>query len=319
LFFTHNITNDLPEGINQIDFYVEDNAGRKTHLVWNFNVSTVVPEFNMSVNMPTNGNYNSRRVKVNISVTRTVGSIEYINYGDKNPRYKTLCKNCDNYGKLKEKSINLGEGENNLTFRAVDNLDEKKMEIIAFVDSKTPKIISTEPKAGISVNGSKFSVKYYEDNLNIINFYYLDKKISTTDCESGKNKVCTFSIPSSELANYSGKYIDYKFEITDSINNVSSKWIRVKIDTITPILNVTSPASGESYSRRLLFNLSTSEDSLIEYYDNSELRPSWKRFCVKCNKYTSTKLFNKGNHDLILRATDSAGNSDLKQISFSVI
>jgi hypothetical protein len=318
LFFTHNITNDLPEGINQIDFYVEDNAGRKTHLVWNFNVDSVVPEFDIKVNLPVNGNQGNRRVNVNISINRVVDLIEYINYNERNPKYKVLCKNCNGYGNLKAKSLNLLEGENNLTFKAMDNLDEKKTEVRIVVDSKVPKIISTEPKVGASVNGSKFSVKYYEDNLQVVNFYYMDKKLNRTDCESGKNKICTFTIPTSELIDYSGKYIDYKFEIKDSINSVSSKSSRVKVDIVSPILNVTSPVLGESYSRRLLFNLSVSEDSLIEYYDNSELRPSWKRFCVKCNKYTSTKLFSKGNHDIILRATDSAGNSDIKEISFSI-
>ena len=319
LFFTYNTTSDLPEGINQIDFYVEDNAGRKGQLVWTFNVSTVVPEFNIKLNSPTSGDQSTRRVKVNISLTRAVDSIEYINYNEKNPKYKVLCKNCNNYGALKEKSINLLEGENNLTFRAVDNLNEKKSEVRIVVDSKTPKIISTEPKVGANVNGSKFSVKYDEDNLKEVNFYYLNKKLSRTDCESGKNKICTFMIPSSELANYSGKYIDYRFEIKDNINNVSSKSTRVKIDIIAPRLNVTSPVPSSEYPKKVLFNLSVSEDSLVEYYDNSELKPVWKRLCVKCNKYSATKLLTKGNHDIFLRATDLSGNSDTKEVSFSVI
>ena len=68
-----------------------------------------------------------------------------------------------------------------------------------------------------------------------------------------------------------------------------------------------------------MFNLSVSEDSLVDYYDNSELKPIWKRLCVKCSKYSSVKLVSKGNHDLLIRATDAAGNSNVKQISFSVI
>ena len=208
-----------------------------------------------------------------------------------------------------------------ILFKATDNSDEKISNVTLFIDSKSPKIISKEPKSKAIVNGSSFSVKYEEDNLKSITLYYSNKSITRTDCESGKNKICMFNIPASELENYDGEYIDYKFELNDVINTESSKNTKVKIDITPPSIDITSPVDSETYNykTKVPIILSVSEDSLVQYYDNSEFKPSWKTICSKCHKYSSTKTFTRGSHDISIRAIDSAGNSQTEEISFEVV
>ena len=120
---------------------------------------------------------------------------------------------------------------------------------------------------------------------------------------------------------YDGKYINYWFNITDYFRSVNSKSTRVFVDTTSPVLIVNSPINN-SYGKKVPFNISVSEKVSLEYYDNMELNPKWKRLCSNCEEYgdskKKTKYFKKGNHDLLIRAIDKAGNSDMEEISFMV-
>jgi len=70
----------------------------------------------------------------------------------------------------------------------------------------------------------------------------------------------------------------------------------------------------------VVFNISVSEDVKIEYIDNSASR--WKRLCSNCDEYgesrKKTKSFKRGVHDILIRATNKAGNIDIKEINFDV-
>ncbi|MDP3026862.1 MAG: hypothetical protein Q8N63_04080 [Nanoarchaeota archaeon] len=145
---------------------------------------------------------------------------------------------------------------------------------------------------------------YSEDNLKNVTFYYGNQS-KTLSCQSGNNKNCTTNL---DLSSYDGQYLDYWFVVSDYVRNVSSKSTRIKVDTSIPMLSVNSPLNVD-YARRVPFNISVSEKTKLEYYDNSALRPRWKSLCSNCNKYTSKKSFSIGNHDIIIRATDKAGNS----------
>lgn len=317
-YIKHIPKTELAEGKNNISIYVEDNSGRHNQVSWSFFVNTSVPPFELIVNSPKDGESDSRKTYINVSTAIVVDSISYINLNDKIPRYKTLCTNCKEYGTKSKKFISLLEGNNTITIKAVKNSKEETENINVFVDSKKPKIMSILPKRGSVTNGSRFYIKYFEDNLKSIILFYGDgEKITKTDCASGKSE-CTFSIDPGNIGFYEGEYIDYWFLVNDSINGVESQKTRIKVDTTAPVLIVSEPLEGNTYSRRALINVDSSEDSLIQYKDSSELNSRWKTLCTRCTSYKRNKSFTEGSHDLLIRAVDSAGNSDVKEVNFVI-
>lgn len=319
----HNPISDLNEGKHDVYVYVKDNAGRQSELAWFFYINTSIPQFNLTVFSPQAGIFNSKRVPFNITTTTRVEKIEYINHNDVRPRWKVLCRNCDEYGFDRGKTKTLNEGENNITIRATDGFSNTKEEnIILFIDSKKPRISRTEPRRNSVVNGSEFYIKYTEDNLQNITLFYGTgtEFITKYDCPAGKNQECWFR--NINLSAYNGQYIEYWFEVSDLVNVAESRKTRIKVDTSIPVLTVNSPINGGTYGRKIQFNITISEEVDLEYIDNSETRPRWRTLCTRCDEYgnnrAKTKSLKKGLHNIKIRAVDKAGNSDTEEISFNV-
>ena len=74
----------------------------------------------------------------------------------------------------------------------------------------------------------------------------------------------------------------------------------------------------EKSGRYAVFNMTIlNEDKYsfnkVEYIDNSALKPTWKSLCTSLSygKYCYKKIyFQSGNHDITVRVSDDAGNSD---------
>ena len=322
----HNPLVDLSEGKHNVSIYVEDNAGRNTTLNYSFFINTSVALFNLTVYSPYNSYFNTNRISFNITTTKLVSNITYINYNEKKPQWRRLCKSCDEVGFSRKKMIRLVEGENNLTIRATNGFGNFKEENISlYIDSKKPLITKLEPRKNEFTNGSEFTIFYTENNLRNITLYYsLEAHNRTkTDCASGSEK-CTFR--NADVHFFNDQYIDYWFVVRDYVNSVQSKKVRIKIDTLSPNLTVHMPENKigfESYGKSVPFNITVNEDVIIEYIDTSELNPRWNKLCARCNEYGSTtkksKLFKAGIHYVLIRAVDKAGNSDTEEIVFEVV
>ena len=82
------------------------------------------------------------------------------------------------------------------------------------------------------------------------------------------------------------------------------------------------PKNETYYGRRVPFNINISEKVLLEYYDEDSRSPRWRRLCSNCNEYgisrSKRKSFTRGIHDLLIRATDKAGNSDIQEITLEI-
>jgi len=124
------------------------------------------------------------------------------------------------------------------------------------------------------------------------------------------------------LSAFDNQTIEYHYEVSDSISTTISKNISVKVDTTSPILNLFFPNETE-YGRRVPFNITISEEVKLEYLDELDSRPRWRSLCRSCEEYgnlkNKEKSFNKGQHDLLIRAIDEAGNSDVRNVSFIVV
>jgi len=324
----HNPSSDLALGKHNVSVNVTDKAGRKNYTFWEFEINTTLI-FDLQIFSPENKDYNNpygnKKVKINISIVNNSGNVElsYIDWQDKKPDWKVLCRDCDEYGNSREKTKNFNDGFHNLTFKGEDDFGNiKEKNINFFVDSKEPKISKTLPGKNKVTNGSNFYIKYTEDNLKEVSVNWNPVQVLASCNESGKNKECFVDL---NLSAYDGSWIEYYFNVSDYVRSVISKETRVKVDVTFPILNVNLPENktgNESYGRKVPFNITISEEVLLEYIDLQDASPRWRRLCSNCDEYGNsrekTKSFKRGAHDLLIRAVDEAGNSDIEEKSFEV-
>jgi len=315
----------LDEGIHNVSVYAEDYAGRQSEFTWWFEIGSPAA-FNLTVYSPEDKVYESRRVGFNITTSKEVKSIEYINWNENIPRWKRLCRNCDEYGNSRARVKSPKEGQNVITIRATDHFDQVVEENISLiVETRLPKIMRTLPRRNSFVNGSGFYIKYSEENLQNISLFYGNKsdvsKALLTGCESGRNQECSIDV---DVSSYDGQYIEYWFNVTDLLNTVQSRKTKVKVDTSTPIiLTVNAPENDVNYTRLVPFNLTVSEEVKLEYYDKSVTRLLWRRLCSRCDEYGATRMRTRsfrerGEHEVLIRAIDKAGNSAIEEVKFNV-
>lgn len=309
-------TSDLFVGLHNVTINVTDNAGRNSELTWFFGIGEA-PVFTMNVSSPQDGIYGTRIIPFNISLNTTVKILEYINYNDTRIRWGKLCKDCNEYGNNSRRTKILNEGNNTITIRATDSFGNvKEKNISLFIDSRPPRIIKTLPRRNEVTNGTGFYIKYTEDNPKKIELFWNGNK--TLNCTPGINQECRIDV---NLSDHDGKFIDYYFNVSDLVRTVKSKLTRVKVDTTPPVLNIIMPKDGETYGRSVPFNITVSEDVLLEYYNKSDSRPT--TLCNNCDDYGNstkkTKSFRKGSYNLLIRATDKAGQSDINEIIINVV
>jgi len=313
----YNPSEDLLDGVHEVSVYVEDNAGRSTVLNWSFSINTTIPNFNLSVFSPVDSNYGDRRVGFNITTSREIDEMEYIDYNDNRPRWRRLCRNCDGYGVDRIRTKSMKEGDNNIGIRATDEFgNTKESNASFFVDSKLPKISNVLPKKNSYTNGSDFYVKYTEDNLKGVSLSF-NPTIPINNCnESGKNIECYFTY---NLSLYDGQKIEYSINVSDSIRSVESKKVKIIVDTTSPIIN---NLSYEKDGKKVDFKIYIDEDNLDEviyvYEDGWDTKE--KRLCSRLNKgiCEGKAVFNNGQHDVEIIVKDKAGNSVSQALSFLV-
>ena len=215
-----------------------------------------------------------------------------------------------------QRRIRVREGENLVSFKVVDidgNADFV-YDIPFKIDSRKPRILTMLPRRNKYTNGDYFMVKYNEDNLQEVVFYYgttIDmRQISRTDCDSGRFMECLFE--NVDLTDFEGQKIKYWFSLRDEVRTVESRRKTiVKVDTTLPEL--VSFDWEVQRNNRVSFIFEVKEDNFDEivYFDKSELDPKWKRLCSSirdgsCNRKVR---FTKGTHILDIKMSDKAGNS----------
>ena len=260
--------------------------------------------------------YDDRRIPVIILFSSEVDTFKV---SDNGGRFRTLCRHCEDFGFWSTRIMGFTEGFHELEFVAVFNEEKTVSQKISFfIDSKAPRILKTAPKRNSVTNGSDFSVEYTEDNVKEVLISWNPVVNLTDQCdESGENVLCGFDL---DLTAFNGQEIEYQVNITDIANHTtSSNPTKVLVDTTVPVLTVISPTEDSEYGRRVPFNLSVSEKVKLEYNDNGG---AFNNLCNNCDSYgltgLKTKKFSVGNHDIIIRATDKAGNSDSEAVSFDV-
>lgn len=275
----------------------------------------VACELEISLNSPQDGVFNSKKIVFDLIMNQEVEELSYIDYSDARQRQQSLCKRCKEYGNTRIKTKNLKDGVHNLTFIANKYWDYEEKTAAIFIDSVEPKIKNTTPNKKEYGNGS-FIINYEEDNPKQITLYYGYQAIGKNDCPFNideKTKTCMFDV---NLSKYDNKSLIYSFEIEDIAgNNQQSKETEIYIDLTEPVIN---KLNYFIEGRKVHFDIGIGEKVDLEYYDENERRPRWRSLCRMCDNYNRKKPFGAGEHNLIIRATDKAGNSEEKRIGFII-
>ncbi len=263
------------------------------------------------VNLPRDQFYLSRNVLVDAYTDQTVKKLEY---SDNSGNYFTLCVNCNKFNKTKI----FDDGNHNVTIRATKESGLATTKTVSFkVDSTPPRILNQKPENKKYANGT-FQIYYTESNLQSITLYYkgiaeTTYQTKTLPCTSGRNQLCEFNV---NLAAYDGSKINYYFNLQDPVRNILSPTIfENPVDLTKPTITIIAPLPGDK-SRSVPFNIALSEKvSVLSVSDNSA---GFRTVCSNCNGYKGTRAFNKGNHVLVIKAEDYAGNTNTEPANFVV-
>ncbi|MBS3072214.1 lamin tail domain-containing protein [Candidatus Pacearchaeota archaeon] len=317
--------NNLSEGVHIVKLSGMDKAGHYSEMEWAFEVNLSTIDINVSVNSPVNQLYDSRNVPINITLNKEAEYIKYINYNDRRPSWKVLCRNCDNYGEEKARTKRLLEGENNLSFMAIDSSGSEFIENASlFIDSIAPKIKKVEPKKGYV--DSNFNIEITESNPASMLILYtngsvnMSNEVNLSECTQVKSvKYCNGFV---DLSEFNGQEIEYYVNLTDIMNrSVVSKENSVMVDTVNPVIN---SIDFTNIKKRVEFKINATEENLdeISYIDWSDRIPKERRLCTRLNDEgmcVKVVTFRTGDHNLTVYAYDKAGNTAfVNDLEFSI-
>ncbi len=269
----------------------------------------------LTVTQPEQGVYNKRKIDFNISVNE-LSDISYIDENERRPREVTLCRHCMSYTRSKS----FRDGYHKIKIIARDKAGNTNTTEIEFtIDSRKPRIIRSYPARRRYGNGT-FRVIYSEMNpVRVTLFYSYDgenfKNISDYSCSGGRRAECSIRVENIEQGE-----VYYYFEIEDIAKNVvkQRRVTEALIDTVPPSLTVSDPKDGTYYTRRIFFNLSSDERVTFMYKNLNSEHPKWKLLRARRDSYEGSRWFTYGDYDLLIKAVDEAGNSDEKEVLFSV-
>ena len=136
-----------------------------------------------------------------------------------------------------------------------------------------------------------------------------------TSCPSGKGKECFSNL---NISDYNNLSTFYYFNLTDVAGNVDeSRATKIKVDTTSPKV---TRFENWIIGKYAYFNLTIDESNFdtVEYKENYDSR--WKTLCssLKNNVCYKKLYFKTGNHNIIVRVLDEAGNSYSKEINFII-
>lgn len=312
--------NNLPEGILTYYFTVADKAtavdSKETQVYVDTTSPTVIVNKPDQTIVPT---YSERRVPFDILIAepQTTAPIElnYIDLEDPRGRSRRLCRGCTEYNR----DISFRDGFHRVQITAEDEAGNSDEEIVEFyVDSRDPRISRTYPRRGHG-NGN-FTVQYQEDALVEVILYYEqygnEGQASTTNCPSGRREQCRIYVPG-----LNNGLLTYYFSLEDKAGTiVLSREEEIMIDTTKPEFDLNSPKEGEAYDRYAPFDITGLDEKVtLEYLDHEETRQRFRRLCSNCESYVRNKPFRRGPHDVVIRATDLAGNRYQQQVQFDII
>ena len=167
--------------------------------------------------------------------------------------------------------------------------------LVLIVDRETPSISVLEPQNNTYISVTTITVSWsISDNMDAFSkiridtgeWIYVDRALSyQTSLSEGQHTIEIMAI--------------------DLAGNTNITSITIYIDTTPPHLNIISPSDGETlHSNQITIEWNATDNYGIDYYLIRIDSGAWIR--TTANNYTAT--FSDGEHIIIVRAYDRAGN-----------
>lgn len=305
--------NGLTNGIHRISLNAMDIAGNNASLTWFF-TSDATNISQINIYSPSNTNYNTNKILINISLSEKVKSLWFLDNSDN--KLRLLCNSCKKYDRF----LNFADGNHNIKFIGSDNASNNiSKDVNFFVDRLKPVIGKINYKNNTITNSSFFDINYNELFLDTVKFYYKEitsssfNSVTLANCVNGVNKHCNLSLNKNGL---DGKTIVYYFEFKDKLNTVLSNKQDISFDFSNPSINLLDPRNSSYNKKNVRFDITSNEKlkSLI-YSDNG------KRFiplCSNCNSYNKTLSFSNSTHNVVFKAIDLSENSNTISKTFTI-
>lgn len=261
--------------------------------------------------------YASRVVKINVSTEGVVSDIRYRDNGGF-PEVR-LCTNCKNV--YKEKSFD--DGFHSVFFSA-GFPDGRIFQNVSFwVDSRAPVMKKISPTSGFA--DGNFEVSFYEVNPRQVTLKYGNDVVGfraavvdLSTCEVKRDTwTCRVRV---ELGDFNEKSIRYWFEVRDVASHLSySKVGNVAVDFSAPVINNLG-YSVDGKKVDFMIDINEPNFKVISYKDLSESRPTEVVLCRKLVSgiCSAEKRFRPGNHNLLFKVEDTAGNFANATLQFNI-
>jgi len=295
-------------------------GNKEADIIISFIVNVSKEDGLCTINAPLNNLISKeRRINFDIIASKKLARIEYLDQDERNPRWRMLCRNCNEHNKSKSFS----DGEHNIFIRCYDfigNKEEHEKNII--IDSKSPQISKTDPSRGFA--SGIFNVEFTEENPSSLILFYgnriKNKSLNIeNDCSLDRTRYkCERQV---NLSDFDGQEIRYWFELNDIVGNKGvSRETPLKVDTTKPIIDSFTYAIDK---RKVEFSFEITEQNFdeITYIDPTDNRPHERRLCkiLKDNTCQQRKTFRLGEHSVIIYVRDRAGKVAEEEIAFKIV
>lgn len=247
-------------------------------------------------------NVQEKNVLFSLNISEEV-TLEYSDNGEK---FTKLCSQCTSYNKQRS----FTDGPHQVLVRAMDDAGNKDEHTYNFtVDSAAPKINGFDLDK--KTNGTLILL-YSEVNPVEVVLSYRNSNLTGwtnktfTNCPGSSKGVCALPVNL-------GAFNNQTLEFTAYMKDIAGRTVAMKnsekavVDTITPVLTVTSPTSGSSYDGSIMFTLQSSEPIDLFYSTDGGVKST--KLCSACSSYNKARSFKAGNYSIIFSAIDPAGNT----------
>ncbi|MBT4165974.1 hypothetical protein HOE04_02975 [archaeon] len=299
-----NATGDL-NITHEFFIYANKTSSQSIGAITNiWNVTTVdAPETTpptLSIVTPTNNsNYSDNGLNINY----TFGDSVYCWYSNDSYSVNNSLSSCENIT-----SVVWSEGTHNLTIWANDSLNNVASTFVSFtIDSVKPLINVISPVNGANSSNKGLNVNY--TFVGVSNCWYSNDSYSKNTTLAGCGNIT--SVVWSE-----GQH-NVSVWVNDSAGNVNSSSVSFTIDSVTPLVNVVSPANETNSSDNGLdVNYTYSDLNVDEcWYSNDSYAVNTS---LVCGVNITSVVWSEGQHNVSVWVNDSAGNVNSSSVSFTI-
>lgn len=298
--FTH-----VADGSHSVSVNATDLAGNSKTVTVAFTVSTITPV--VAISTPASGAYvTSASVAVTWTVTNTGAGLASMQVRLDGGAWTTLAASATSYT-----FTSVADGSHTAYVQAVGLNGAQGVASVAItVDTTPPSLTVTAPTTNTWTKSTSVVVTY-----------------TVADPTSGVLRVM-LSVDGGTAVNVTGvgnytvaNLVDGTHTIsltaTDKAGNSGTVSVTVKVDTVPPVVTITAPTSGATLSADNV-TISWAATDTGSGVSLTEVSVDGGAFKTVTGTSTSITGLANGNHTVIVRVTDAAGNQNTASVTFKV-